>query len=220
MLTEKKNNRPFFIYFFMTVFLFIPAVFIFSGCTSTPPTRYYSLTPVEQQPLIPVSETATQAMSAPLVGIGPLQLAKYLDRTQIVLRQTPNRVEISEFDQWISTPGDQIYLTMQENLSALLATDRIVRYPWKRSAEPDFQVAIEVIQMDGILGKEVQLVARWQLYRKGGTQLVASKKADVTESVSGEGFGPLAQAHSRALGKLCRAIAKEIATARQIADQY
>ena len=45
--------------------------------------------------------------------------------------------------------------------------------------------------MDGILGKEVQLVVRWQLYQKDGAQLVASEKAEIIESVSGEGFDPL-----------------------------
>ena len=95
------------------------------GCLSTPPTRFYSLAPMETKALVSVSEASPRDMAAvPFVGIGPLQLAKYLDRTQIVLRPTPHRVEISEFDQWISTPADQIYLTMQENLSTLLATDR------------------------------------------------------------------------------------------------
>ena len=216
MRTEKKPHRP----FFMTFLLFIPAVALLSGCLSTPPTRYYSLTPVETKAVVTASGKTPRNMAVPLVGIGPLQLAKYLDRTQIVIRATPHRVEISEFDQWISNPADQIYLTIQENLSVLLATDRIVRYPWKRSSEPDFQVSIEVVRMDGILGKEVQLVARWQLYQKGGAELVASEKAEITESVSGEGFDPIARGHSRALGKLCRTIATKIAMARQKTDPY
>ena len=220
MRTEKKTSNPFFISFFMIVFLFIPAVAMLPGCLSTPPTRYYSLAPVETKALVSASGTISRDMAVPLVGIGPLQIAKYLDRNQIVIRPTPHRVEISEFDQWISNPADQIYLTIQENLSTLLATDRIVRYPWKRSAEPDFQVSIEVLQMDGILGKEVQLVARWQLYHKNGARLVASEKTQITEDVSGEGFDPLARAHSRALGKLCRTIATKIAMARQKADPY
>ncbi len=220
MQTEKKTHRPFSISFFMTVFLFIPAVAMLPGCLSTPPTRYYSLVPVETKALISASGAIPRDMAVPLVGIGPLQLAKYLDRTQIVIRPTPHRVEISEFDQWISNLADQIYLTMQENLSTLLGTDHIVRYPWKRSSEPDFQVSIEVIQMDGVLGKEVKLVARWHLYHKGGVKLITSEKAKIIESVSEEGFDPLARAHSRTLGKLCRTIATEITMARQKTDPY
>ncbi len=220
MLTEKKKFHPFFISFFMTVFLCIPAVGLLPGCLSTPPTRYYSLTPVETKALASVSETIPRDMAVPLVGIGPLQLAKYLDRTQIVIRPAPHRVEICEFDQWISNPTDQIYLTIQENLSVLLATHSIVRYPWKRSSEPDFQVTIEVIRMDGISEKESHLIARWRLYQKNGARLIASEKAEITESMSGEGFDSLAMAHSRALGELCRTIATKIAMARQKTDSH
>ena len=220
MLPEKKTYHRFFISFFMIVFLFIPSVFLFSGCASTPPSRYYSLAPVETQAITPGAVTKSRNTSAPLVGIGPLQLAKYLDRTQIVIRTTPNRVEISEFDQWISSLEDQISLAMQENLSALLATNRIIRYPWKRRSEPDFQVSIEVIRMDGILEKEIRLLARWQLYRKGEFQPMASKKSDITEPFSGKGFDTLARAYSNALGKLCRAIAMEIDMTRQKTYPY
>ena len=220
MRTEKKPHRPFLISFFMTVFLFIPAAAILPGCLSTQPTRYYSLAPVETKALASVSGTIPRDITVPLVGIGPLQLAKYLDRTQIVIRPAPHRVEISEFDQWISNPTDQIYLTIQENLSALLATNSIVRYPWKRSREPDFQVIIEVMRMDGISGKEVQLIARWQLYQKNGARLIASEKAKITEAMSREGFDSLAMAHSKALGELCRTIATKIAMARQKTDSY
>ncbi len=218
MLFKQNRQPPSFISLCTAFFLFTIAVSIFSGCISTPATHYYSLTPVETHPL--PTNNAQKMPSAPLLGIGPLHLAKYLDRTQIVIRHTAHKVELSEFNQWVSDPEDQIYLTVQENLSALMATDRIVRYPWKRTTEPDFQVIIEVIQMDGVPGKSVQLIARWQLYQRGETQLLASKKADITESVSGEGFGPFAQAQSRALGELCRAIAQEITMARQKTNPF
>ena len=220
MLFENRQH-PVFVSFSTVLWLITTGLLIFAGCVSTPVTRYYSLTPVETHALFPVATDSEQQISsaAPLLGIGPLHLAKYLDRTQIAVRPTAHRIELSEFDQWASDPEDQIYLAVQENLSALMATDHMVRYPWKRSMEPDFQIIIDIIQMDGIPGEMVQLIARWQLYQRGEADAAASRKTDITEPVSKAGFAPFAQAHSRALGRLCRAIAQEITMARQKANQ-
>ncbi len=57
------------------------AVLFLVGCGKSPPTRFYSLTPV---PAAEEGEGRGQPDGGPGLGIGPLEFPAYLARTQIV----------------------------------------------------------------------------------------------------------------------------------------
>ena len=73
--------------------LVLVAALVATGCLGgTAPTRFYVLAPVDG----PVVADA-RAMT---LGVGPVTLASYLDRPQIVTRPATDKIDLGEFDQW------------------------------------------------------------------------------------------------------------------------
>src|SRR5215831_18341660 len=103
-----------------------------SGCASSPPTRFYVL------PSLTSADTAPPAAPRDLtIGVGPVTLHPYLDRLQIVTRASRARLALGDFDQWAASLQDSVTRALAENLSLLIPTDRVLLYPWSRTAEPD-----------------------------------------------------------------------------------
>ena len=92
-------------------------------------------------------ETQTQAV-ADLhdVGIlvGPIRMALYLDRTDIVIRDSQNQIRLADFSQWAGPLSENFSRVLAENLSILLATDRVGIFPGTRAMLFDFNVTVNV----------------------------------------------------------------------------
>ena len=99
---------------------------------------------------------------------------------------------------------------LQENLSALLSTDRILRYPWKRPSLLDYQLSLDVIQFDGTKSQEAVLKVRWTLVGDDGETLLVKKTSHFTEPVGGLDYEDFVQAMSRTLDSLSQEIANAI----------
>ena len=99
---------------------------------------------------------------------------------------------------------------LQENLSALLSTDRIVQYPWKRSNLPEYQLSVDVIQFDGKKNQEAVLRVRWTLVRNDGKAFLKKKTSQFSEILPGFEYEDLVEAMSRMLASLSREIADAI----------
>ncbi len=180
------------------------------GCTTTPPTNFYVLTP------LPSAETlglTTVAAGGPSIGIGPVTLPQYLDRPQIVSRLSRARLNLGEFDQWAAPLKDIVASVLAENLSMLMSTDHIAVYPWPRSTTIDYQIMVDVTRFDGKMGGEVLLLARWSIVGKDGKEWV-KKKSRFSQPAGAPDYEATVTAMSRALERLSRDIAAGFRTIR------
>ena len=80
------------------------AVLLLGACASSPPSSFYLLTPMSAAPAV--------RGSGPIVGVGPVRLADYLDRPQIVSRAAPNRLQVSEVHRWGGSLQDNLLLVL------------------------------------------------------------------------------------------------------------
>ncbi len=62
------------------------------GCTVTPPSRFYILTPLDS---LAAGKKTRGAQNTPIIGIGPVELPGYLDRPQIVTRAGGNQLNLA-----------------------------------------------------------------------------------------------------------------------------
>src|SRR4030095_6149431 len=80
------------------------ALLVLSGCFgSTPPTHFYlvpSLTGGDTAP--PVSADQRDLT----LGVGPVTVPPYLDRSQIVTRTSRAKLTLADFDQWAGPLAD------------------------------------------------------------------------------------------------------------------
>ena len=156
----------------------------------------------------PSTEAETASVT---IGVGPVIVPAYLDRTEIVTRTAADRVEISMFHRWAEPLADSIARTVAEEIASRLPTDRVIAYPWRGlfGRAIQFQVVIVVVRFDGRPGGDITLDTRWRIVGRNGAEL-AFKRSTVTEAAAGSGYEPMVAAMNRALVSLGREIASEI----------
>ncbi|MEI6127977.1 MAG: PqiC family protein [Pseudomonadota bacterium] len=176
------------------------------GCISSQMSRFYVLHALADAP---ATRAASEGRSLTL-GIGPVAVAKYLDRPQIAERISNNEISFSEFDRWAEPLESNIARVIAENLSLLLGTDRIELFPWKTSTPIDYQVRVNLSRFDGKSGDQAVLVTRWTVAGRDGNAVLVDRKSEILEPISGRGYEPMVQAQNKALEKLSRDIASAI----------
>ncbi len=189
--------------------LVLAALFIFLvGCGSSPPTRFYVLHSMDVK-----ESPESSGAGCVSIGVGPVRVAEYLERPQIVTRVTPHEIMIADFDQWAEPLGQNISRVLADNLSALLCTTMVVVFPWKGSVPLDFQVEVDILRLDGNPGKDASLEVQWMaLDLRKAKRVVAFKKLSFTEPTGGQDYRALVAAESHNLEVLSRDIAATIGT--------
>lgn len=172
------------------------------GCLGgTAPTRFYVLAPVDGPAM---------AGARPLtIGVGPVTMAGYLDRPQIVTRPSTDKIDLGEFDQWGEPLRDGISRVLAEDLSRQLPSAKIAVFPWRGLDGVRYQVIVDITRFDGPAGGDTSLEARWRVLDTGGKE-VAAKTTRLTEPAGGPGYTMTVSAMSRALSALSRDIAQAL----------
>ena len=177
------------------------------GCSTSQPARFYTLSSLQ-----PVDRhSAPRAGAAELlVGVGPVSLPAYLDRPQIVTRPSPNRIEMSEFHRWAGGLKQSFPRILTEAISDHLGSRQVAAWPWRERIDPDYRVAVTVLQFDGRLADSVELVATWRIFQPPQQGALAADGKRIQMTVGGDGYEALVDAHSRAVDSLGRTIAETI----------
>ena len=178
---------------------------IIGGCAGTPPSRFYVLSPLQGDDRQGEADEACAAIS-----IGPVELPDYIDRPQIVTRISPNKLNLAEFDQWAEPLMDSFSRILMENLSILLCADPISLYPSRGPTTIDYRVEIEVIRLDGRLGEQATLVARWIIFDEKDSKVLLTRKSNLSSPAQSGGFEALVSAQSQTIEALSRDIAEAI----------
>ncbi len=172
---------------------------LLSACAS-PPSRLYTLTG-SLPPGGPSRDIA--------VSVGPVSIPSEVDRPQFVVNEGPYRVRLDETRRWAAPLQDAIAGVLVANLSALLGTTRVTRFPATAATDADYRVGIEVQSFESVPDSAATLVAVWRIRRTDGDKTVTGRTS-VREPVSGADYDALAAAHSRALETLSREIAEAL----------
>ena len=175
-----------------------------SGCMGrSAPVRFYVLTEVPRS-----TAAAPSAAPGPALGVGPVALPRYLDRTQIVTRRGA-QMEAAEFDRWGESLGEGVPRAIAAHLAALLQTERIAVFPWSGARTIEHQVVIDVTRFDGVVGGDVLLEARWRVLGPDRKEL-ALRSSALREATGEAGYLALVAAMSRSLEALSREIADAV----------
>lgn len=180
-------------------FLLLIAALAISGC-STPPINYYLMSPV------PSPNPATGKHKNAL-GVGPIQLADYLNRPNLVTRTSATRIEVPREHKWGSTLNSHFTETLAENLRQRLGLDGVVIYPWQPGTRMDLQITADIIQF--IYSEpDVQLEANWVLRNRSSGRLTNGFSL-IREASSGD-YDDIVAAMGRATGRLADEIALKV----------
>lgn len=178
------------------------------GCLGkSPPTRFYALTSMTAE-----QEGAGQGRPGrnAVIGVGPVNVADYLDQSKIVTLKGDNQLVKAEYDQWAGSFKDNITNVVADNIGFLLPTQQVYLYPWRRSVPVDYQVALDIVRCDGRLGKDAVVVARWSVFDGRKKTLISAERSSIREPLSAGDYAAVVAAQSRAMGRLSREIVEAI----------
>ncbi|MCU7836649.1 MAG: PqiC family protein [gamma proteobacterium symbiont of Taylorina sp.] len=192
----KKNYMRFYLLGLLSGLLFL------SGCASTQQSNFYHF---EES----VDIALTGVEKGYVVGVGPIQLPEYLNRPQIVTRNSEYHLNVSEFNRWLEPLNDSIIRLLVVNLSNNLQSNRVYWIPRQdRNIPLDIRIVIDIGRFDGKLGKNVSLESRWTIFNHNN-QPALTRVSLINQKVNGPAYEDLVIAMSQAL----KSLGKEISIA-------
>jgi uncharacterized lipoprotein YmbA len=177
------------------------------GCASSPPTRFYTLSSLQEGGKELRDFSPGQDL---VIGVGPIKFPEYLDRAEIVTRSGSNKITVSDFDLWAGSLAEDFNQVLTENLSVLLSAESVIVYPRLRPGLAKYQITMDVIRFDGSLGGDVSLIVRWAILEGKERKVVFLRKSAIIEPSGEKGYEAMVAANSRALEKLSREIADAV----------
>ncbi len=189
------------------IWIIAAALLAVAGCATSPPPTFYQLTQSASTQLSGLERGIA-------IGVGPVNVAPYLDRPQVVIRGMGHTLELSEFNRWVEPLTDSIPRVIIINMSNMLESTRVFKIPRRNKAIPlEFRIEIDIARFDGVLGGDALLVARWTLYDRQDKPLV-TKVSNISDASGGVGFDLLIAAQNRTLQTLSREIVAAISKYR------
>jgi len=178
-------------YLFLSCSIFL----ILSCAKSSKPVEYYML-----DASVGIDNNQTlKSDEGPMIGLGPIRLPEYLDRFQMVVAVSENKYKLIDGHRWAEKLDQNISLALFKTLPSQLGTDRMIRYPWPQRPGVDFQVKIDILELNIDQDGQSQLVAQWSIKSKDET--ILNKRSTFTAQASTTDIDKMVQAQSECLTK-------------------
>ena len=182
------------------------------GCSPLAPqpdhSKFFILTPVADQAATQFAPANTAGDPGLTIGIGPIDFPDYLRRLEVVTLTSPNQLDLATEKRWGEPLDKDFARVFAENISTLLNTQQLERYPWPVRTHVDYQIVVEVQRFETTSDGQSQLVARWVIKDSTGKDLFASETRASAPVGSGE-TGP-SIALSNDLATLSREVAARV----------
>ena len=142
--------------------------------------------------------------------VGPIRMAMYLDRSDIVIRNSQNEVEIADFSSWAGPLQENFSRVLAENLSLWLNTKKVAIFPGSKLPFYEYNVSMNVTRFDGRPGDNAQLRARWVIMDKKRKTMLFNGHTVLTDPTENDSVEALVASQSRLVADFSREIAEAI----------
>lgn len=181
------------------------------ACQHSPRKHYFLLTASSSSSQLNVNNTSTQDATKAnsdnlvnLIGIGPIDIADYLDRSHIVYTENDNTLTVMDNDYWAEPLEKGIARVIALNLTQLDPTRSFVNFPWRSDSKPQYSLRIHLHSLARI-NNQATIDATWELIDNNNKNNIQRKK--FTQSIAvGSSSKELVQGYSRLLSALTEEI--------------
>jgi uncharacterized lipoprotein YmbA len=148
---------------------------------------------------------APPTSDSPSIYVGPVTVPEAVDRPSMVLRTSPNQVDVSDDYRWAEPLRNAIPRVIGDVLSRELGTSRVLTSRTASATPVDIRVAIEVQRFDSSLTDGTTIDAVWSVkdVANGKTR---NGRSVIHEALPSSGPAGVAAAHSLGLENLGRQI--------------
>ncbi|VEB36410.1 ABC-type uncharacterized transport system, auxiliary component [Legionella sainthelensi] len=143
--------------------------FILVACTRSKEPQYYLLNPIA------IPNKQMNYYKNLHLGIDDITIPAYLEKPQVMISYSPNRVELEEYHQWAGALDKNIKSVISTNLASLLPGAIVESSPWNAKFKPNYQLQIDIEQFTIDMQGNSILRAEFILYRENNI----AKKKDV-----------------------------------------
>ena len=171
------------------------------GCGTSLPPRLFT---------IAARPAASPAQTSMKVVVRAVEVAKYLDRPEIVRYRDAYELQIEELERWGEGMRDMTTRVLIENLSLRLPASEILAESSAVSPTADATVEVDISRFDVDESGRITLNARWAVRRGGGAQRASVRQERISIRPPSASVTDLVAAMSDAFAQLSDHIAQGI----------
>ena len=179
-------------------------LFLLSSCFSgrSKPSNFYNLVPIENNNIkIKTKKDLT-------IGIEPILVAKYLDRSEIItIKENETELNISDFNRWAEPLSNSIQRVIINNLSNYMINSTIMPTNTYKKAY-DYTIFVYITKFEGKFNDKVYLESWYFIYDKNGKNIINEKVKFNMEL--GNNYENLVWQESVLISKLSKKIAEKL----------
>ncbi len=129
---------------------------LIAACGSSPPVRYFALSPMDSVQQQDPDDSVT-------LGVGPLRLPEYLNRSQIVTRGGGSELEVDEFSRWAEPLTQAFHRVVSTDVDNMMNGVMVITFPWEAVVhnDVDYRLIGEVTRFDADRSGRVVLDIQW-----------------------------------------------------------
>lgn len=174
---------------------------VLSSCSSSAPSRaFYLLT----------ADGPAPSGGGTGIGVGPVAVAGYLDRPNLVMQENGARIAVAESHRWAGKLEDNFARVLATNLGRQLKTGNLRTYPWETDEGLKYQISVDLTQLHGTSEGDALLEASWRVYSLPDRKLVATRSWSGTEPLTKDGYDELVAAESRLVARFASEVGKSL----------
>ncbi len=188
-----------------TLILTIITTSLLVGCQHSPRKQFYLL-----------SATNSNAQPTAIthsVGLGPIVVADYLQRSQLQVNRSENSLQLTENAYWGEPLQKGITRVLAINLMNQDPSRAIEMFPWRHDSAPTFSIRLHIHELHVINGKAV-INASWKLIDSTTRQTVAQQHYIDSQDCNGSPES-IAEAYSALVAMLAGTMSSALETAEQ-----
>lgn len=191
---------------FKKIFLSISLPFLLVACSSAPSTHFYLLQALETE-AIQLNESQLKPIT---VLVNPIKFPEYLDRPQIVLRDSDYRLQLSANHRWAEPLSNEFSRVFIENLNSRIAPGHALVYSELHGIQPNINLTIEVLQLDVNTADQATLSVKWAYWPEKNTEKMIRLTNEYSVPIKDQGFQSRIESQSRAIAVFSDDVAKTI----------
>ncbi|PKG77621.1 hypothetical protein CXF80_04435 [Shewanella sp. Actino-trap-3] len=178
------------------------ALSLLFGCQSSPTKQYFVLTAIPSQ-----IEAGSTRLDRD-IGIGPVEIAEYLNFTQVVYQREDGSLQRFTNSYWAEPLDQGISRVIRLNLSQGDRSRNLILFPWRADNRPQYSIKIKIISLnrDGI---NASIKTNWELIDiRSNRHIERQHFAATTEA--GSTAAELVNAYSYLLAQLAQEMDKSL----------
>jgi uncharacterized lipoprotein YmbA len=182
---------------------------VIGGCAGSSPPNLYTLSPVGT-----AGAAMTPQLPPAVIAIGSVNLPDYLDRPQIVTRQSAYELQLAPDERWASPLYEMVPRVLVDDIAQRLPADRIIPFPEITEANVDYRIAVQVGRFDVDANGEAVLAARWQVYGRSDPRALLVADETLRRTAENRTYAAYAASLSAVLADLGDKIAQGLSLIR------